>query len=74
MTYFLPPPKAWDKYATLLFMTVPSLVILIYFNDKFDGAKITDFNGDAMIYYSCFGANLLFGLCAWIKTVYKVEK
>jgi hypothetical protein len=74
LTYFLRPPKEWGKYATLLFMTMPSLVMLIYFNDKFNGDKIIDFNGDTMIYYSCFGANFLFGLWTWIKIEYKDDK
>jgi hypothetical protein len=68
LTYFLRPLKDWKKYSTLLFMTAPSLGMLIYFNDKFNGDKIIDFNGDTMVYYSCFGANFLFGLWTWIKT------
>jgi hypothetical protein len=71
LTYFLNPRTDWgnstDKYLTLLLLTLPSIITLLYFNNKYNGDKLIDFNGDTMIYYSCFGTNFLFGLWTWLK-------
>jgi hypothetical protein len=72
LTYFLNPRTGWgntgDKYLTLLLLTLPSIIVLLYFKNKFSSEKLIEFNSDTVIYYSCFGANFLFGLWTWLKT------